>query len=207
MYYIKTMQTTKIKDFNYSATNYNIHKHFLCQQVITPQAISFTAANVSEDTFCVTAPHKDLHVIQALLMEGIATAILMLIACAAWDSRNANNCDSVAIKFGLGVTALATAVGPYTGCSMNPVRSLAPAVWNNNYADHWIYWFGPLGGALLASLAYKAVFSPKNDDNDDDETTIPENVALNSIDSHKPEVSNWPLSNFAYRTFCITGLF
>ncbi|OXU29363.1 hypothetical protein TSAR_010656 [Trichomalopsis sarcophagae] len=158
---------------------------FSLLKVITPEAISFTAANVSADTFCVTTPHKDLHVIQALLMEGVATAILMLIACAVWDSRNAKNTDSVAIKFGLGVTALATSVGPYTGCSMNPVRSLAPAVWNNNYTDHWIYWFGPLGGALLASLAYKAVFSPKEDD--DDETTIPENVALNSIDSHKPE--------------------
>lgn len=134
----------------------------------------------------MTLPHKNLHVVQALLIEGVATAILMLIACAVWDSRNAKNTDSVAIRFGLAVTALAISVGPYTGCSMNPVRSLAPAIWNMNFDHMWIYWFGPIGGSLLASLGYMAVFAPNNDD--DEDSGIPENVALNSIDSQKPEV-------------------
>ncbi|XP_018307127.1 aquaporin TIP5-1 [Mycetomoellerius zeteki] len=38
--------------------------------------------------------------------------------------------------------------GLYTGCSMNPVRSFAPAFWNDNWKDHWIYWVGPILRAL-----------------------------------------------------------
>ncbi|XP_058798980.1 aquaporin AQPAe.a-like isoform X2 [Phymastichus coffea] len=139
------------------------------------------------DNFCVTNLHPQVSALSGLLIEGISTAILMLIACAVWDKRNAHNTDSVAIKFGLSVCALATSVGPYTGCSMNPARSFGPALWNSNWDNHWVYWFGPIGGALLASLAYKTVFSPKDDE--DEEMTIPENVALNSVDSHKPEMS------------------
>ena len=138
--------------------------------------------------FCVTDVHKDLHLIQGLLIEGIATAILMLIACGIWDPRNSENTDSVAIKFGLAVTALATSVGPYTGCSMNPVRSLAPAIWGGYIENQWVYWLGPIGGSLLASLAYKSVFWPK--ESDDEDSTIPENVALNSINSQKAEVGS-----------------
>ncbi|XP_014214758.1 aquaporin AQPcic-like [Copidosoma floridanum] len=151
-------------------------------KVVTPVDYLRASPNASLDSFCVTDLHENVHAIQGLLIEGVSTAILMLIACAAWDSRNAHNADSVAIKFGLAVTALATSVGPYTGCSMNPVRTFAPALWNNYWTNHWIYWFGPLGGALLASLAYKALFSPK-----DEEIDTPESVALNSVDSRKAE--------------------
>ncbi|KAG5319284.1 TIP41 protein, partial [Pseudoatta argentina] len=43
-------------------------------------------------------------------------------------------------------------VGPYIGCGMNPVRSFAPALWNGNWKDHWIYWVGPILGALKKSI-------------------------------------------------------
>ena len=158
-------------------------------QVITPsQYLKLNPdPNAPLDTFCVTDIHPQVAAIQGLLIEGIATAILMWTACAIWDRRNERNTDSVAIKFGLVVTGLATSFGPYTGCSMNPARSLGPALWNNHWDHHWIYWFGPIGGSLLASLAYKTVFSPA--DPDEEDTIVSENVALNSVESHKSEVS------------------
>ena len=134
----------------------------------------------------MTDLNPKVSVVQGLLVEGLATAILALIACAVWDSRNAHNTDSTAIRFGLGVTVLATSMGHYTGCSMNPARSLGPAFWGGYWSQHWIYWFGPIGGALLASLAYTAVFSSEPEDDDD---TLPEHVALNSVDARKAEVS------------------
>lgn len=155
--------------------------------MITPTENLVASSGSPLNQFCVTNLHKDVDPMQGLLVEGVATAILMLIACAVWDPRNSHNTDSTAIKFGLSVTALATSVGPYTGCSMNPVRSLGPALWNDFWENHWIYWFGPLGGALLASLAYKSIFSPENVEKDD-EDTVPENVALNSVESQKAEV-------------------
>lgn len=156
--------------------------------MITP-ADNLRGTSGGIDQFCVTNLHEVVEPIQGLLIEGIATAILMLIACAVWDPRNSHNTDSTSLRFGLAVTALATSVGPYTGCSMNPVRSLAPALWNGSWENHWIYWFGPIGGALLASLAYKSIFSSTKMDSDD-EDTIPENIALNSVESQKAEVRN-----------------
>ncbi|XP_076756788.1 aquaporin-like isoform X2 [Xylocopa sonorina] len=153
-------------------------------KVVTPST-RLTSKTVDEaNMFCVTDLHNDLSAIQGLLLEGIATGILMLVACAVWDQRNAKNTDSVPIRFGLTVATLALAFGPYTGCSMNPARSMAPALWNNQWTHHWIYWFGPFGGALLSSFMYKIVFRAKTSTRDDH---FAESVALNSVGTQKAE--------------------
>jgi hypothetical protein len=46
-----------------------------------------------------------------------------------------------------------------TGGSMNPARSFGPAFYNSNWNHHWIYWIGPLLGAISASFVYKLVFA------------------------------------------------
>ncbi|XP_015115170.1 aquaporin [Diachasma alloeum] len=128
-------------------------------KVITPQTLLHAGDPSKIDSFCITDLHESISVIQGLLGEIMATAILMFMTCAIWDARNERNTDSVAIKFGLTVAVLCMAVAPYTGCSMNPARSLGPAIWNNNWSHHWIYWFGPLGGSLVASVLYRSIFS------------------------------------------------
>jgi len=37
---------------------------------------------------------------------------------------------------------------------MNPARSLGPALVGTHWADHWIYWVGPIVGAVLGALLY-----------------------------------------------------
>lgn len=154
-------------------------------KVVTPRESLTTGGVEGMDKFCVTDIHAHLSAIQGLLLEGMATSILMFVACAVWDRRNEKNTDSVAIRFGLTVACLAIACGPYTGCSMNPARSLAPALWNNQWSHHWIYWFGPIGGSLFASVFYRTIFgvSPPVV-----EEATPESIALNSVEvSHKTE--------------------
>jgi len=41
---------------------------------------------------------------------------------------------------------------------MNPTRSLGPAVWNDSWAHHWIYWVGPLVAGAVTSLIYRMAF-------------------------------------------------
>lgn len=49
---------------------------------------------------------------------------------------------------------------PYTGCGMNPARALGPAVLKNHWPNyHWIYWAGPIAGAVLAGVFYVLIFS------------------------------------------------
>lgn len=46
----------------------------------------------------------------------------------------------------------------FTGGSLNPARSLGPAVVNHRFPGYfWIYWVGPILGALLASLFYSGL--------------------------------------------------
>jgi aquaporin rerated protein, invertebrate len=68
--------------------------------------------------FCVTAPHKDVSVAQAFLVEFAATVVLIGVCTGLWDPRNAKHGDSIPIKFGFTVAALAMVAGPYTGCKI-----------------------------------------------------------------------------------------
>jgi aquaporin Z len=47
--------------------------------------------------------------------------------------------------------------GPVSGASMNPARSLAPAVVSMRLGDLWIYLIAPVVGALFAVIICKAV--------------------------------------------------
>jgi MIP family channel proteins len=46
---------------------------------------------------------------------------------------------------------------PLTGASMNPARSLGPAFVTGAWREHWIFWAGPLIGALLAAVAHHSM--------------------------------------------------
>ncbi|XP_050353410.1 aquaporin-like [Nymphalis io] len=107
---------------------------------------------------CATQPHAKHTVYQALAVEILLTVALVLIICAVWDPVNKNKDESNSIKLGLTIAALSIAGGPLTGASMNPVRSLAPALWTNTWNSHWIYWAGPFLGAAVAVLFYKYVW-------------------------------------------------
>uniref|UniRef100_A0A674G8J1 Major intrinsic protein of lens fiber n=1 Tax=Taeniopygia guttata TaxID=59729 RepID=A0A674G8J1_TAEGU len=50
--------------------------------------------------------------------------------------------------------------GPFSGGSMNPARSLGPAVVTGVWDDHWVYWLGPVLGAVLAGLSYELILAP-----------------------------------------------
>ena len=66
----------------------------------------------------------------------------------------------VAAVFGLVVMAMIYAIGPVSGASMNPARSIGPALASGDLAGLWIYLLGPLLGAALAMLACRCVREP-----------------------------------------------
>ncbi|XP_058798982.1 aquaporin AQPcic-like [Phymastichus coffea] len=131
-------------------------------KLITPSDYLHGGDPLTASNFCVTMLHSKVSLLQGFLAEVLATAVLVFMSCAVGDIRNSRNTDSTAIKFGLAVAGLCFGFAPYTGCSMNPARSFGPALFNNQWTDHWIFWFGPFAGALLGSLLYKTTFIQKS---------------------------------------------
>ncbi|MBK5118031.1 MAG: aquaporin [Thermoleophilia bacterium] len=92
----------------------------------------------------------------ALVYEVIMTAFLMFVIIAvATDTRAVGSAAALAIG---GTVALdATFGGPVTGASMNPARSIGPALATGDLSDLWIYIAGPLIGAALGAMAYQLI--------------------------------------------------
>jgi MIP family channel proteins len=92
--------------------------------------------------------------LQALVLELVLTFILMLVILGSGlDRRSPEGFAGVAI--GLTVGLEAAFMGPITGASMNPARSLGPALVGWIWQHHWLYWVAPILGAQLAVLVYK----------------------------------------------------
>ena len=92
----------------------------------------------------------------AVLVEFLLTAVLMfVIASVATDGRAVGVMAGGAIGGTVGLNALWA--GPLTGASMNPARSLGPALAGGAVADLWIYLVVPVAGALAGALLYEAV--------------------------------------------------
>jgi MIP family channel proteins len=89
----------------------------------------------------------------ALAVEMGLTAVLMIVILAvATDTRAAGSLAALAIGATIGLEALV--MGPVTGASMNPARSLAPALAASDWSDLWIYLTGPAAGALVGAAIY-----------------------------------------------------
>ncbi len=92
----------------------------------------------------------------ALAYEAVLTAFLMFVIMAvATDTRAVGAAAAIAIGGTVGLDALFG--GPITGASMNPARSLGPALVSGELGDLWIYLAGPLLGALAGALGYQLV--------------------------------------------------
>ncbi|XP_062453317.1 aquaporin-2 [Rhea pennata] len=105
--------------------------------------------------------HNETTTGQAVTVELFLTFQLVLCVFASTDERREDNLGSPALSIGLSV-AVGHLLGiRYTGCSMNPARSFAPAVIVGDFSDHWVFWVGPLVGAAAASVIYNYILFPQ----------------------------------------------
>jgi aquaporin Z len=89
-----------------------------------------------------------------LIVELLLSFVLMFVIMAvATDDRASPGFAPIAIGLTVGFCALMG--GPLTGASMNPARSLGPALIGGLWDQHWLYWAGPIMGMLLAAHTYE----------------------------------------------------
>ena len=89
-------------------------------------------------------------------IEALLTFFLMTVIFGTAVDARAPKLGGLAI--GLAVTMDVLAGGPLTGAAMNPARAFGPALLSGQWADHYVYWIGPIIGAVVASLLYHYVF-------------------------------------------------
>lgn len=130
-------------------------------KLITPYDIFDLSESKYDDRLCSTIPHYGMSDAQALAAEFLATSFLVFVVCSCVDRRNADKGDSNPLKFAATIFALSVTIGPYTGASMNPARTLGPAVWNGEWTKHWIYWLGPISSGFMTAAFYQIVFDRK----------------------------------------------
>jgi aquaporin NIP len=93
---------------------------------------------------------------QSFLWEVVLTSLLMFVIMAvATDTRAVGEAAAIAVGGTVGLDALFG--GPISGASMNPARSLGPALVSGDLHSLWIYLTAPLLGAALGAVAYQLV--------------------------------------------------
>lgn len=99
---------------------------------------------------------------QAWALEAVATFFLVFVVFGTAVDPEAPPVGGFAI--GLTLTAAILAIGPLTGGSLNPARSLGPAIVSGIYEAQLIYWTAPVVGGLAAGVLYDLLFLRRRPD-------------------------------------------
>ncbi|WP_029138570.1 aquaporin Z [Nakamurella lactea] len=95
--------------------------------------------------------------LSALLVEVVLTAIFLFVILGTTDSRAPKGFAPLAI--GLSLTLIHLVAIPVTNTSVNPARSIGPAVFvgGTSLAQIWLFILAPIAGALIAGFTYRAL--------------------------------------------------
>ena len=103
----------------------------------------------------------------AFVCEMVMTAIFLFIILGSTHKRAPKGFAPISI--GLGLTLIHLISIPVTNTSVNPARSLAPAIFVGTVAlkQVWMFWLAPIAGAILAGIVWSAMF-----DEDEEEAAL-----------------------------------
>lgn len=94
----------------------------------------------------------------ALFLELVGTALfVMVILTVVTDERAAWKGVMAPFLIGLFIFTAAAAVGPASGGSFNPARSLDPVLYNQDWSNVWIYIVGPLAGGIIGGAVWSVL--------------------------------------------------
>lgn len=88
-----------------------------------------------------------------IAIEAVMTLLLVLVVFGTAVDRRAPRLGGMAI--GLAVAADILVGGPLTGGAMNPARWFGPAVASGHYNNWYVWWVGPLIGAIVGAVIFR----------------------------------------------------
>ncbi|KAK9538608.1 hypothetical protein VZT92_003770 [Zoarces viviparus] len=99
---------------------------------------------------------------QGLGVEFLLT--LQLVLCVLTVSDKRRDVGGFApLAIGLSVVLGHLAGISFTGCGINPARTFGPAVIQESFNDHWVYWVGPMSAGVVAALLYNYLLAPREE--------------------------------------------
>ncbi|XP_029013365.1 aquaporin AQPAe.a isoform X1 [Betta splendens] len=101
----------------------------------------------------------ELNAAQALGVEMLCTFQLVLTVFSVEEQRRRESPEPGNLAIGLAHTAGVLIGARFSGASMNPARSLGPAIVTGFWENHWLYWIGPVLGAVLAGVSHEFFFA------------------------------------------------
>lgn len=87
-----------------------------------------------------------------VFIEAVLAFLLVLTVLAA--TREEAGYGPAGAAAGAVLAASVLVAGPITGAALNPARAFGPALVSGYFANHHVYWTGPLLGAILAAVVY-----------------------------------------------------
>ena len=121
---------------------------FILRYLFTQFAVKVTAP----------APAASVTDAKALILEGIMTFFLVWAVWATAVDPGGAFKAIAGLAIGLTITIDVFVGGLVTGAAMNPARAFGPELAGNTWTGWWIYWVGPIAGALVASLVYEYLY-------------------------------------------------
>lgn len=113
-------------------------------------AVGVAGSEVLEKVaFAGTAVASTSGITGALLAEIITTMFLVLVIVRTAVQQKTN---LAGLFIGLTITVGILATGPESGASLNPARAFGSAVVGAGFANHWLWWVGPIVGGILGIL-------------------------------------------------------
>nr|QKE23092.1 aquaporin 14 [Thunnus thynnus] len=101
----------------------------------------------------------ELYAAQALGIEVLCTFQMVFTVFSVEDQRRRESPEPGNLAIGLAHSAGVLIGARFSGASMNPARSLGPAIITGFWENHWVYWMGPVIGAILAGVCHEFFFA------------------------------------------------
>jgi aquaporin Z len=133
---------------------------YIGSQLLGATAAAFLLRWLFTETFVRLGATPSPHTTdgKAVVLEAVMTLFLVWAVWAtAVDSRGAFKAIA-GLAIGLTITMDVFVGGRVTGAAMNPARAFGPELASNSWTGWWIYWVGPIAGALVAALVYEYLY-------------------------------------------------
>jgi aquaporin NIP len=122
-------------------------------------AAAFVIMIRADELALLTRPAATVQSSHAVLLELLATGILGFVIAYAADAKRSDG-SVPAAPVGAAILLGALFAGPLTGGSMNPARSIGPALTAGEFGGLWIYLVGPFLGAAIGMYLHDLLVRP-----------------------------------------------